>query len=260
MNSYKILSLLLISALAVVACKKQEQPKEEQVKTTETTPINCDDASVKNSLIKALTSQLGNDVNSVMANYADADTLELSRRTLQRLSEINLDLQDTKLDNTTCQATLVIGIPEVDISYAKKHYSDNNLTPLENRLNSDTLKLANGKISTVISYTVNNNVATLNSTVPALKTISDIMSASAYQMAQDENRVNIAARPAITVRPLEPVRVERPESTQRLEEPSLENDNTTPDTAPAVSEVSPAPNASTTKTNNHSPVEGDAEN
>lgn len=208
----KLLSLTFLSALALIGCDKKEQPKPSEPETvSEAVAPNCDDASVKNSLIKALSTQIGNDVNQAMTNYPNASELDLSRRTLQRLSELTLDLQNVKAEGDSCRADMVITLPVVDATYAERHYANNNLPALANQLSQAGLSFNNGYISAPLSYVVAGSTASLKDGMQGLSAIANIMSASAYSMAQDENHINTAARAPIKVRPLEPTPIARPE-------------------------------------------------
>lgn len=238
----KTLGISLLCGLLMVGCNKQEnEPKaENKEKVKETTTVNttpnCDDAGVKNSLVKALSFATNEEVTALMTNYNNADKLDLARRTQQRLGQISLDLQNIQADGDTCLADMVVVVPSGDLEHASAYYKANNKPSIAELAVKHALKINEGRISSAIRYTIKDGQATLSDTPNALAFIADLMSASAYRMAQGEGRVNTTARPAIKVQPAKPTEVARPQpvvrepnldAQERSEPPTTDNNNST---------------------------------
>lgn len=263
----KILGISLICGLLMVGCNKKEEPKTEPNQNSQTTAntAQCDDASIKNSLVRALSVATNEQVGSLMANYPNADGIDLSRRTQQRLGQISLDLQNVRIDGDSCLADMVVVIPTGDLGHAEAYYQSNDKPGITERSVSQSLTIEQGRISTPVRYTIKEGRAVLTDTPRALALIADIMSASAYHMAQDESRLNTNARPAVNVQPLEPIEVTRPNPVVRepnLNESQASNSSDTDTSSDTNTEASNAASneASTSRaTPSTPPVEGEGE-
>lgn len=246
--STKILGLGLACTLAVVGCGKKDKETKEQPAAAETPVVtevtpNCDDASVKNALVRALAGQIDGHINTAMANYPDAESLDLIRRTQQRLSTLSIDLQNAKVEGEVCHIDVIVHLPTVDITYADRYFASVNAPRLSERASELGVNLDDGgRLSIPVSYKVTDGVVDLTEPVPALSIISDAISASAYVMAKGGGRVNTAHRPTVTVHPLQPTEIVRPQPVPR------------PDAAPAPTAQTAEPSISISRPESQDPL------
>lgn len=242
----KTLGISLMCGVLMAGCTKKEEPapkkEEPQQATATTTKVapKCDDVSVKNSLVKALSTATNDQIIALMDSYEGADKLDLARRTQQRLGEVRLDLKDIRVDGEACLAKMVATLPTSDINHAERYYKSASKPNLAELARTHSVELNNGHLSTSIPYTVQNGTANLSETPSALGFIANLMSASAYHMAKGEGRINTNARPAVTVQPLPPMEVTRPKPAVR--EPEIPNTPTpTPPTPSRTATPAPEP-------------------
>lgn len=198
------LSFLFASLLVLTACQKKSEPQEEPVveQTNQPAPIVCDDASTKNALIKALSVELTAAVNRAAQTYPDGDTLEIGRHAMQRLSELQLDLQEVQAQGETCSAKIVVSLPVVDVTHAERHYRSLGMS-LQEHLNASKVGFADNTLDFLVHYVPQKNSVQLEQGHGALAALADTMTASAYGLAKSE-RVKVAVQPTITVQTLEP--------------------------------------------------------
>lgn len=222
------LSFLFASLLVLTACQKKSEPQEEPVveQTNQPAPIVCDDASTKNALIKALSVELTAAVNRAAQTYPDGDTLEIGRHAMQRLSELQLDLQEVQAQGETCSAKIVVSLPVVDVTHAERHYRSLGMS-LQEHLNASKVGFADNTLDFLVHYVPQKSSVQLESGHEALAMLADTMTASAYGMAKSE-RVKVV-RPVITVQPLEPIAIVPATDVPQIQEP--------PQEPPVVSEV-----------------------
>lgn len=201
---FAFLPFVLVSLLALAACQKKPEPQEEPVveQTNLPAPIVCDDASTKNALIKALSVELTAAVNRSAQAYADGETLEIGRRAMQRLSELQLDLQEVQAQGDTCRTKVVVSLPVVDATHAERYYRSLG-SSLQEHLSAKAVGLMDNALDFVVDYTPQKNSVQLEQGHGALAALADTMTASAYGLAKSE-RVKVAVQPAITVQTLEP--------------------------------------------------------
>lgn len=216
----KTLSLGLLCSLAIIGCNKKDKQAEtapetapEAVVVVDANP-NCDDASIKNSLIQELSKQMAGDVETIVADYSNAAEIDLVRRTQQRLGDLGVDLQNVRAEGDTCHADIIVTLPVVDVNYADRYFKAQGLPSIAELAAEKSLTFADNRLSSAISYQITNGNVAINKP-DILSLIAQTISASAYNMAQDENTVNTAARPAIKVRPLAPSEIARPNATPR---------------------------------------------
>lgn len=213
----KLIAVSLACALGIIGCDNKKEskeapqaPKEETVATgvVENTP-KCDDASVKNGLVRALATQINDQINGAVSNFDDIDSAELARRTQQRLSDLGIDLQNAQADGNTCHIDVLVNLPINDTSYANRHFAKTDSPSIAMRASELNITLdSNNRLTIPVSYQLIDGVVTLNqSATPALSMIADVMSASAYVMAKGGGKIDTSARPTISVRPLTPATI-----------------------------------------------------
>lgn len=224
----KTLGVSLLCGLLLVGCNnKKEEPKtetkKEEAKEVTTVAPNCDDANVKNSLVKALSFATNEEVTALMANYNDAEKLDLVRGTQERLGEISLDLQNVKADGESCVADMVATVPSNDLERASTYYKNNNKPSIDELAQSHSLSLSEGRVSSAVRYSIKDNQATLDETPKTLAFIADVMSASAYRMAQSKAQAAANnARPAVKAQQPKPAEAPRPKPVVRERETTQE--------------------------------------
>lgn len=211
----KAAGVAMVCALAMMGCEREEKsnkaPELNAPPTVTPLEMGCDNASSKNALVKALSSDVHNQISTLVGAYADAETLELERRTQQRLAGIGIDLQNVREADGLCHAELHVTLPMSDVSYANRQFSRDGGKLLADRAADLGIKLHNDNfIIAPISYRVVGGDVQLDGGFAALGLIAQVSTGAAYGMANDEQRINLAGRPAPTVRPLQPVEVPRP--------------------------------------------------
>ncbi len=248
----KTLSLGLLCGLAIVGCNKKDKQAEatpetapEAVVVVDANP-NCDDASIKNSLIQELSKQMAGDVETIVADYPNATEIDLVRRTQQRLGDLGVDLQNVRAEGDTCHADIIVTLPVVDVNYADRYFKAQGLPSIAELATEKSLNFADNRLSSAISYQVANGGVSINKP-DILSLIAQTISASAYNMAQDENNVNTTGRPAIKIRPLAPSEIARPSATPR---PDVASTTTTP----ATTTTSESSSSSTTTPESQDPL------
>lgn len=204
-------ALTLISVtfftLLAVGCSKQEAPQEQIV--ADTAPVvNCDDASIKNGLVRTLSDTLQQQITAAVATYPDALPLQLERRAWQRLDDIAIDLQNVHYDNNACQAQTIIILPISDVQYADRYYNKVALPSVAERVANQEVSLgADTRFVAPISYQVIDNTITLHNHLTLSTLIADTLTASAYMMAKNDSKAK-ASRPSTAVVTLEPTAIE----------------------------------------------------
>lgn len=208
-STNKLLGVSLVCGLLMVGCDKKEvsTPKQDEPKTQTThtkpqanTPV-CDDIGAKNSLVRALSEAVSNEVSGLMSVYKNAEPLDLARRTQQQLGQINLDLQNIRVDGNICTADAVVVVPASDLAYADRYYQANGKPTLAKLGQTHSVEINDGRIVIPVHYTIQDGKASLTETPSALEFIANVVSASAYMTAQGAGRINTNARPAVSVQP-----------------------------------------------------------
>lgn len=215
----KLLAVSLACALAIiVGCnKKEKEPKTASVEAeqlavvADTTP-NCDDASIKNSLVKALATQISTQVETAIGEYPNASELDLARLISQRLSELGIDLQNANAEGDVCHIDVIVNLSANDVKFANQHFASNEQPSIAERAKEYKISLdKNNRLIIPVSYQVVDGQAMIDeSSSTALNIIVDTMSASAYAMANGKGTISTTTRPAPEVAPLQPVDIPKP--------------------------------------------------
>lgn len=205
----KLCTLAVCSLVALSACDKKkndvptngEQSVVTPVTGTQQADLSCDSASVKNSLVQALSEQTHQAVNGLMGDFANSSAIDLPRLVQARLAELGLDFQNIRQDGAVCIADMVIRLPSDDIAYANRYYAQTD-TDLGTLMAQHSLVLDGTQLTDSIRYGVTNGQAVLFQRPEALNLVASIMSGSAYMRKQGVGQVNLNARRPITVAPL----------------------------------------------------------
>ncbi len=234
MISKKTVALFAACTLVLAACdrKNQQQSNEPELNTPPTVvpvALNCDDASIKNNLVRTLSAELDKSVVALSSNYADAAALELERRARQRVAGFGVDLQRVSEDNGQCVAELHITLPMTDVNYANREFARANKPSLAEQAAALGVTINNDNyIVAPVSYRVTDGAVSLASTPAVLELLAQLATGSAYALANDEQRVNLAGRPVPTVRPLPPAEIVRPTPVPREETTAPTTDSQDP--------------------------------
>lgn len=244
-SNLKLLTFSLACVLAITACDKKEREtktptQEETVSVVEMVP-NCDDASIKNGLVQALASQINGHLDVAVASYNNADSLDLVRKTQQRLSELSLDLENARNEGDVCQINAIINLSANDIKYANRHFEKSGLPSLDEQIANLKATLDNGRLIIPVSYQLVDGKVSLSQAAPALNVVTELMTASAYMMATGAGRVTIT-RPSVTVAPLPPTEITRPDVNPQPDTTEINpaQDNTTAEPTPTPTPATPS--------------------
>lgn len=214
----KLLALCVAGALAVVGCnqkeKEQKTPSVEAEKpavVAESAP-KCDDASIKNSLVKALATQISTQVDATIAKQPNAGELDLARLISQRLGELGIDLQNANADGNVCHIDVIVNLSANDVKFANQYFASTDQPSIAEQAKEYKISLdKNNRLIIPVSYQVVDGQAMIDeSSSTALNIIVDTMSASAYAMANGKGTISTTTRPAPEVAPLQPVDIPKP--------------------------------------------------
>lgn len=234
----KLLALCVAGALAVVGCnqkeKEQKTPSVEAEKpavVAESAP-KCDDASIKNSLVKALATQISTQVDATIAKQPNAGELDLARLISQRLGELGIDLQNANADGNVCHIDVIVNLSANDVKFANQYFASTDQPSIAEQAKEYKISLdKNNRLIIPVNYQVVDGQATIDeSSAKSLNIIVDTMSASAHAMASGKGTISTATRPAPDVQPLEPVAIPKPASIEqpKTEQPRAEQPKTEP--------------------------------
>lgn len=204
----KLCGTAIACLFALSACDKKndvptngEQSVVTPVASTEQAVLSCDSASVKNSLVQALSERTHQTVHGLMGGFANSSAIDLPRLTQARLGELSLDFQNIHQNGSVCIADMVITLPSEDVAYAYRYYAQTD-TDLDTLVAQKSLSLDGTTLTSPIRYGVANGQANLLEHPQALDLVAQMMSASAYLRTQGAGRVNLEVRRPITVAPL----------------------------------------------------------
>lgn len=244
----KMLALSLACTLAIVGCNKKE--KEEQTPSIEAEkPVvvdvapNCDDASIKNSLIKALAIQISGQVETAIARSPSADGVDLKRLISQRLNDLSIDLQNANVEGNVCHIDVIVNLTTNDVKFANQYFASTEEPSLAERAKDSKISLdKNNRLIIPVSYQVIDGQAVIaEASSEVLGIIADTVSASAHALANSKSAISTNARPALEVEPLEPVEVPKP---VKIEPSKTDNAQPQPKAEPKPEATSKKPSES----------------
>ena len=255
---HKVAGIGILCGLALAGCDRSEN--EETADTAEMTEqepvvaesdvapaVNCDDPMVQDRLKNALANTINQQAQTLAANYANDGEISLESGVVtEKTNGIVIDVQNAAIlqkanDNgmTTCQASVSMTLPSEDLYQASQIQAANNQPSLQSRLAQDNIRINNNMLVddafTYVVGTQGGQVRTRIAGQPALLTVvADVMAASVYQAALDEQR--IAERQAAaqnndtqtaptrqqprTVTPVEPIRPIEPTMPPTINKPN----------------------------------------
>lgn len=188
------LALIALFVFAINGCSKQ--PVQDSTPEPAPVVINCNDASIKNGLVKALSDRLKQKITEAVADYLDS---ELEILAWQRLDDIAIDLQNAHNQDDICQADAIVILPMSDIQNANQYYGKTASPSVAERAISQDIALgADTRFVAPVRYQVVDGTVVLQdgSALPTL--IADTLSASAYTMSNTKSKVK-ARKPVVAV-------------------------------------------------------------
>lgn len=202
----RFFALGALTAVLLLGCnKKPPTEPEPQAETAARIPTNCDDASIKNALVRRLATDISAHIDQLVDAYPKQKDLDLGRLTQKRLNELNIDLQNARVQGESCLIDVIAPLPASDVSYADRHFATTDAPSVERRAEQMGVATDNNQLIIEVAYTTTDGVVALAAPAPALGLFAETMVASAYTMAQKESRVDTAGRPAIRITPAEPI-------------------------------------------------------
>lgn len=208
----KVLGATGVSALLLTACSGEKKSDEMAVATPQVQPlaVNCDDASIKNRLVREVQMVIDEHAIAQIKEFKGYEEVGLERRLGQRLTELALDLQSASLvdgETSLCQADLQVLLTADDAKYyADTANQADNDEALKTYLQEHALELtADNRVSMPVRYQVDGMTVKLDSVPNSLQELAYVLTASAYGAANDNVSLDLSARKAPTITPLEPM-------------------------------------------------------
>lgn len=193
------LAPIALFVLAISGCSKQ--PTQDSTPEPAPVVVNCNDASIKNGLVKALSDRLQQKIDEAATDYPSPDFQTLA---WQRLDDIAIDLQNAHNQDDSCQADAIIILPISDIQNANLYYGKVAAPSVAERALSQDIALgADTRFVAPVRYQVVNGAVVLQDSSPLPTLIADTLSASAYTMSNTKDKVK-TRKPVIAV-PVEPL-------------------------------------------------------
>lgn len=261
-RSYWVLMMGLVCATSMVACHKKDRHEHEADSESMAvqTVFNCDDVSIKNALLRTLSTHLNTQMTDLLASYPDVERLNLAGRTQARLDELSIDLQNTRGEGESCVVDVVVPLSQQDVVYADQYFARENLSLVQERADGYGVQFgADNHLIVPVRYQPNQpatsqpatNLVNLIGDNAALTLITQTMSAATYQLIQNEKNT---ARSTIRISAADPIEViysERPPSQDPLAIAYEQQMNKPSDEQMQIQ----APNQTTNQTNSELPKE-----
>lgn len=276
----KVAGIGIMCGLVLTGCDRSEKEdtteaaevtEQDSVDTEDTaaTAVSCDDPMVQDRLKAALRNTLNQQAQSLAANYANEAEIDLSSGSIsEKTNGVVIDVQNAAVlqdannnGMTTCQASVSMTLPSEDLYQASQVQAANNQPSLQSRLAQNNIRINNNMLVddafTYVVGTQGGQVRTRIAGQPALiAVVADVMAASVFQSAMDEERAERAAerresaqnndsesapvrQPRVTS-PAEPTRPATPPTVNNNQSSSNESNGATANpTTPAVPKVVP---------------------
>ena len=276
----KVAGIGIMCGLVLTGCDRSEKEdtteaaevtEQDSVDTEDTaaTAVSCDDPMVQDRLKAALRNTLNQQAQSLAANYANEAEIDLSSGSIsEKTNGVVIDVQNAAIlqdannnGMTTCQASVSMTLPSEDLYQASQVQAANNQPSLQSRLAQNNIRINNNMLVddafTYVVGTQGGQVRTRIAGQPALiAVVADVMAASVFQSAMDEERAERAAerresaqnndsesapvrQPRVT-NPTEPTRPATPPAVNNNQSSSNEGNGATANpTTPAVPKVVP---------------------
>ncbi|WP_323841228.1 MULTISPECIES: hypothetical protein [unclassified Moraxella] len=206
-------------AVVLSACgNKEGQSAEPEMEVAEPVvqeiQVVCDEPSLRNRLVDALQAGLLDSALMAIQNYDDAMRLGLEQQVRQKLTEVNIDLQNVASSGATCSADVHFTLPAQTMTHASQAFKKSGLAPLdEQAAEIGSALIGNNRLMTKgFSYAIEDNRALLDSDNAILDLVADTIVASTHSMAR-QSRTNAQNAP-VRLEPVEPIATPRVQSSE----------------------------------------------
>lgn len=240
-------------ALALAGCNQEKPASNEPAAvkpTVQPLMLSCDDASIKNRLVREVQAVLEKRTLSLIQTYDDAEAVGLERRVQQRLTELVLDLQNVQAatdKEDDCQTDLQVLFTADDIKHANAQANKNTQPNIQTVLAEHDAILANNSVTnnsvTVpLQYHISGMEVSIKHEPKVLDVLAQMLVSSVYGAAVSDEMVDISGRAAPKIVPVAPIAVVRSEVAEReavaaqVDEPKEKPSDTEVATVKAVSE------------------------
>lgn len=245
MNALKYAISASLMALALTACsKKQDESANADVKVAEPVVQEiqavCDEPSLKNRLVDAVQAGLLDSALLAVQGYEDAARLGLEQQVRQKLSEINIDVQNVASSGATCRADVHFTLPAQDVAYANQTFENTGLAALDEQAAEASAALVGGNrlIAKNFAYTIEENKAQIGTDNAIVNLVANTLVASAHGMA-GETRANAKNAPSVRLEPVQPIIAPRVQLNNDESEPQAAHPE--PVTRPNTNQERPQP-------------------
>lgn len=259
---------LSLMALALAGCGKQEKteetakPKEDvaQPVVTERPPVQCDDATIKNSVVSLVQNELLSASVSALGNAKNLSVLEQHLKS--RLAQTQVEVQNVRYENGDCQGELHIVLNPQDATTADQAFAKAKLPSLDERAVSSGVSLLGGhRLASKFAYVVQGgtvSIAPTDAPNPAIALASKALSEATFATVRQNQATarrdsgSSYQAPAITPPPVvHPAPVPRSVEPQQ---PQVQRRTPTPETAVLRPEDVPSREAQSNEpTTSHEP-------
>lgn len=205
------LSLLsVIVGVGLVGCDKpksqvpKDEPKTQNELQVVPLAVSCDDASVKNALVR----QIGATIDKQVSDLLEKDDKKevLSRIIQSKLSMLYVDLQDVQTSGTNCQARVLLAVSNDELLSANRYFAKKDVS-LEQLMKDAQASVQNGYLTSLVDYSQTQNAVSLDDTT-LFALFAKILRADAITNADNKTKVNINGIQPTHIEPLTPVIVE----------------------------------------------------
>lgn len=221
----KSVGITLLCALTLAGCNnkdKEETKTETAPPVTQISKLSCDDASIKNGLLKELTSVVEGHIVGSLDDFDDAKALDLEKHIKDRLPEIGVDLQNVRTENGLCLTDLHITLPKADLGYANRYFKAQDEPSIGEQAEEAGVEFTENTFIAPISYRVDGGDVKLDGQPAVLSLVATASGAAAYTVAKNARggndtpkastsnnsngtaKNNVAPAPAVKPRPPKP--------------------------------------------------------
>lgn len=206
-----------VVALALTACTKNEEPNNAQeADIVVAEPVIqeiqavCDEPSLRNRLVDSLQVGLLDSALLEVQGYDDATRLGLEQQVRQKLTGVDINLQNVTASGATCRADVHFTLPAQDIAYANSTFENNGLTALDEQAAEAGAALVGGNrlIAKDFAYTIEDNKAVIGTDNAVLSLVAKTLVAAVHGMA-GESHANAQNAPAVRLEPVQPIAAPR---------------------------------------------------
>lgn len=266
MRTFAKLFVLSTITLAMLAgCGKKDKPETDIAKpeVTERPAMICDDVATKNQVTSQVKALLLEQANSAV----DGDALIQALKA--RLAQVDIDLQNVRIENGECTAQLHVVLPERDVVVADRAFADDHAPSLEEKAMQAKVSLMGGnRLVSNFNFMHEDGVVIIDKRNPAFElttqTLSESVKSTSRQTRANAQREasqigapnpDIIPAPTVSVRPVELPQIP-PEAAAILRPEDMPSGTPNTQTGNASQEERPAPSRNE-PVESHRPVQDD---